>query len=320
MSVDPEKLVSLLLAEEGHEQGLALVETMRDEIDWEDLMVRVTAHGHPYDRYPIAESDNEGFRPAFRLTLGRFEPLMNGTYRRQRIAQHTNLVLRLLALSPPELEVRREPAICIDGNDGVIDADALVRAFPELQSLALARCELDDWDALSRMQISELRMWRCRRFAGRQRYACTQLGVSETHIAAGTSFAGVTRLVMRGGIEAKALRQFRSLRTLRHLGSSCYNELITAMATLPELEVVDVDGTVRATERGTSPVRYVGADLAPFRDSPKIRELRLRGTLVDVHRLHPLLGHPTLEVLELDAKLRRKIPKQVRRDLPLVSA
>ena len=56
---------------------------------------------------------------------------------------------------------------------------------------------------------------------------------------------------------------------------------------------------------------------SPFANSPKLRELRLRKTHIDPHSLKALVGHPTLAVLELDSKWKRRIPKDVRRELPL---
>lgn len=315
--IELDKLVSLLTAAEGPEQGLALVETVRDDVPWEDLLVRVTVRGHGFDRHPIRPEDQEPFRVAHKLTLGLFEPIQDGVYRRNRITERTNLVLRLLALAPETLEVRQAEVAWIDGNDGVLDGRALASAFPRLASLMLVRTELDDWNELSRLPLEELRMYRCRKFDGTAVYRPVRLWLGESSVHDGRAFDAVRDLYLRSGLHPDALRSgFRSVRMIRCLGwSSCTNALLEAMAELPELEVVDVDQTVKSTRRGTG--EYVKADLSGFARSPKLRILRLRQTLIDPHRLHPLIGHPTLESIELDAKWKRRIPKQVRRDLPL---
>lgn len=317
MNVELDKLSALLTAREGPEQGLALVETLREQVPWEELLARVTVHGHPFDKYPVTAEDREPFQEAYKLTLGRFEPIIDGVYRRAQIAERTNLVLRLLALAPRELEVRGAKVVWVDGNDGVIDASALVRALPQLESLMLVSCELDDWDELSRLALKELRLYRCRRFEAIASYRAERVWIGETTISDGRAFGAVTELYLRGRVHAKALRAFRSLRFIRCIGwSACTNELLEAMATLPALEIIDVDQTVKALVRGTG--KYAQADLSVFARTPELRVLKLRKTHIDPHKLDALVGHPTLETIQLDTKWRRRVPKKVRSELPFV--
>ncbi len=317
--VELEKLVALLTSEEGPEQGLALVETLRDELSWEELTVRITANGHPLGYVSgLNKSDNEGFREAYRLTLGLFEPFVRGVYRWERVASRVSLVLRLLRLAPAELSVRQATELIIDGNDGVIDGAALVAAFPKLESLMLLRCELDDWDELSRLPLEELRLHSCRGFDAISEFRCKRLGLSQTNVQDGRAFGAVTHLTTRGVIAADAIGPFTSVRSIRCLGwSGCTHELLTAMASLPSVETIDVEQTAKATLRKPGPVEYATADLSPFATTPKLRVLKLRQTQIDSASLESLVGHPTLEELFVDTKWTKRLPKPIREALPL---
>ena len=240
-------------------------------------------------------------------------------------------LLGLLAVAPADSReaqrIRRVRRLWVYGHRGALDVAPLPRAFPALEQLVLATCsELENLDALGSLAaLRELAFVDLRSVDTRGVElppSCWTVGMAGCGVVHVEGLANVHRLAFHTNVTTQRIQLLRGVREMTFTETArvriAHVHALSELAQLESLEIDEIDEY--ETLVPNQPWRRKAVPVEVFVKCPHLRALKITHARVENESLRALIGHPSLERLEIDAAYFRELPRETKRSLPFVLA